>query len=154
MKAVYRALAGIALAFVLPGCTSLTLENASYEWPDERVLSVDQSNHVQERERHVGFDVGNLAKAEFGDTTALRGKQLHIIRNTEGYYFLTGQNFKNVYVFTAAERQLTLKSKILVSEGGFQSPEFNRRSPYVQVIDGPSFSRLLTSKAMVEEVQR
>jgi hypothetical protein len=154
MKVVHRSVLGMALALVLPACSSLTLENANFEWPDERVITVDQTNRVQERERIVSFDVGALAQEELGDPNALTGTALHLIRNAEGYYFVCGPKFKNVYVFAPGERQLNLHSTIVVSENGLQTPEFNRRAPYVQLLDGPSFSRLLTSKAIVEEAKK
>ena len=58
-----------------------------------------------------------------------------MIRNREGYYFITANNFKHVYVMVPKEGSLKLKKKILVDENGINSPAFNWRDPVVELIN-------------------
>ena len=76
-------------------------------WPVESVVTVSPSNAVQEGRYALSFSVAPLAAAEFGDSTALRGTSLRLMRNVEGYYFVTGPKFKHVYVFTPRDGALT-----------------------------------------------
>jgi hypothetical protein len=149
-RKIYTLLAGVLCAF-LSSCTSLSIKNVSYEWPVESVLTVDESNMVVERQRPISFSVAPLAQEEFEDSTALRGKTIRLIRNVEGYYFLTAARFKHVYVMKSSERELQLHSRIAISETGLKDPALNRRAPYVEIVDGPAFTRLLTSQNVMEE---
>ena len=79
------------------------------------------------------------------------GTPLRLIRNEEGFYFITGPKFKNVYVFTPGASELNLKSRIQVSETGLKSPALNQRPPFVEVVDGKGWKRLLSSNDIVEE---
>ena len=53
-----------------------------------------------------------------------------------GCYFITSEQFKNVYVFEADDGALVLENKIQVSETGLKNPALNQREPYVELIDG------------------
>jgi hypothetical protein len=146
-----------ALFFVLPialialsGCSSLRLENVDFGWPVENVVTVTDRNTIEEGRYIVSCNVASLAQEEFQDSTALRGQSLRLLRSSEGYYFVTGPKFKNVYVFKSGPRELSLESKIEVSKSGLKSPALNQRPPYVELLDGESFRRLLTSDDIVE----
>ena len=139
-----------ALALSLPACSSLTLEHVNYGWPVESPLTVSAANTVEDVRYALMFPVGGLAMAEFADSTALRGMTLRVIRNHEGFYFITGPGFKHVYVFTAGTGTLVQSSAIDVSETGLVSPALNLRPPYIELIDGGSNSRMLTSSDIVE----
>jgi len=95
--------------------------------------------------------VTNLAMEEFQDSTALIGTNLRLMRDGQGYYFVTGPKFKNVYVFTPGASELNLKSKIEVSETGMKAPALNLRSPYIEVVDGKGWRRLLSNDNIVED---
>jgi hypothetical protein len=148
-RTIHTLWAGILCAS-LSSCTSLNIDNVSFEWPVESVLTVDEANMVAERQRSVSFSVAPLAQEEFQDTTALKGKSIRLIRNIEGYYFITAPRFKNVYVMKSSERELCLHSRIAVSETGLNDPALNRRAPYVEVVDGPAFTCLLSNSKIVE----
>jgi hypothetical protein len=122
-----------------------------YSWPVESVLKVNQKNTVEEGRYAISMRMTSLAIEEFQDSTALIGTSVRLMRSEEGYYFITGPKFKNVYVFTPGASELNLKSKIQVSETGLKSPAMNQRTPYVEVVDGKNWKRLLTSDSMVEE---
>lgn len=149
-----RGLSVFTLTIALSSCSSLSLQWVDYSWPVESVLKVDQHNIIEERRYAISMRVTDLSLEEFQDSTALVGSSVRIIRNEEGYYFITGPKFKNVYVFTPGARELNLKSKIELSENGMKSPAFNLRSPYIEVVDGKNWKRLITSDDIVEEKEQ
>ncbi len=138
------------MAFGLAACSPLVLQNVNFGWPVESVVTVSPSNAVQEGRYALSFSVAPLAAAEFGDSTALRGTSLRLMRNVEGYYFVTGPKFKHVYVFTPRDGALTRYAALEVSTTGLGDPAFNLRPPYVELIDPGSAPRLLTSSDIVE----
>jgi hypothetical protein len=138
-------------SLALPSCASLSLQWVDYSWPVESVLKVSQNNTVAEGRYAISIRVANLAIEEFQDSAALVGASLRLIRSEEGYYFITGPKFKNVYVFTPGASELNLKSTIQISETGLKSPALNQRPPYVEVVDGKALRMLLTSDSIVEE---
>ncbi|MBP1691042.1 MAG: hypothetical protein H6Q32_394, partial [Bacteroidetes bacterium] len=98
----------VVLAFfsVLSGCSSLTLEQANFAWPVESVLAVNSMNMIEDGRYALVVNVTPLAIAEFQDSTALWGTTLRLIRNAQGYYFVTGPRFKHVYVFRPGDGTL------------------------------------------------
>ncbi len=149
-----RGLLVLAFTVVVSSCSSLSLQWVDYSWPVESVLKVDQHNTIEERRYAISMRVTDLALEELQDSSALVGTSLRVIRNEDGYYFITGPRFKNVYVFTPGARELNLKSRIQLSENGMKSPAFNLRSPYIEVVDGKNWKRLITSDDIVEEKQQ
>ena len=139
-----------AAALLMASCASLTLDRVDFGWPVESVLAVSSSNMIEDVRNGVKAGVGGLALAEFQDSTALRGAKLRLLRSAEGYYFITGPRFKNVYVFSPGASALTIYSAIPVTESGLRDPALNQRPPYVELLDGDSFRRLLTSNDVVE----
>ncbi len=135
---------------VLSGCSSLRIENVDYGWPVESVVTVTDGNMIQEGRYIISCSVAKISEEEFQDSTALRGQKLRLLRNSEGFYFLTGPKFKNVYVFKSGASELSLESKIEVSKAALKNPALNLRPPYVEILDGDSFHRLLTSDDIVE----
>ena len=148
MRASWRILPAALLS--LTGCSALTLEHVDYGWPVESVVTVNPSNVIEEVRYGLRAGVGPLAQEEFQDSTALRGAKLRLLRSTEGYYFLTGARFHHVYVFAAGPSTLVLHGAIQVAEGGLKSPALNQRPPYVELVDGDNFRRLLTSDDIAE----
>jgi hypothetical protein len=139
---------------LLSSCSSLKIDQVQFGWPVESVLTVTNANLVQDGFHGLSFNVAGIAGEEFQDTTALVGKQIRLLRSNEGFYFLTGQKFHNVYVLTPGSHELSLKSKIAVSPGGLQEPALNQRPPYVQLLDGKNLQKMmLTSDAIVEGKQ-
>ena len=81
------------------------------------------------------FDIQGLFYEEFQDSSAYKGKEIRLLRDVNGFYFITSAGFKNVYVFKMDYGALVLDNKIFVSETGIQSPALNQRSPYIELID-------------------
>jgi len=126
----------VTLIVLGTACTMLTLQPADFSWPVESALKVDDQGNVTEDRYSTDFNTIALFYEEFQDSIAYKGKEIRLIRNNAGNYFITGKDFKNVYVFKANEGTLTLEKKIFISEFGLKSPAFNQRSPYIELVNG------------------
>jgi hypothetical protein len=136
-----------ALLLLGTACSMLTLQPADFSWPVESLLKVEEDGNVTEDRYSTSFNTVGLFYEEFQDSMAYKGKSIHLIRNNWGDYFITGNNFKNVYVFKASEGTLTLEKKIFISEFGLKTPAFNQRAPYIELLDGDN-KIYLTSDGM------
>ena len=125
-----------ALMLIGTACSMLTLQPADFSWPVESLLKVDDQGNVTEDRYATSFNTVGLFYEEFQDSMAYKGKSIHLIRNNGGDYFITGEEFKNVYVFKASEGTLVLEKKIFISEFGLKQPALNQRSPYIELLDG------------------
>jgi hypothetical protein len=141
----------ILLPFLMAACSSLNLEPADFSWPVESVLKVGEDGTVMEERHSLAFDAKNLFLEETGDSLSYQGKDLRIIRDSKGYYYITSNGFKNIYVFTATDGELLLDDKINVSETGVVNPAFNQRSPYVELLAGNEKHLLLNNEIVNEE---
>lgn len=94
---------------LLAACSSLLLEPAQFSWPIESVLKVDKDGFVNEERHSINFNTKALFFEETQDSLSFAGKTLHLIRNNEGYYFMTSTDFKNVYVFLLRRMHLVFK---------------------------------------------
>lgn len=139
----------IFAGLLITSCSTLTLTPAEFGWPIEAVLKVDNKGFVKEDRSAVLFDTKALFLEEMQDSLGFAGKTLHVIRNHEGFYFMTASDFKNVYVFGTAKNSFTLENKIQIGEVGLKNPAFNQRKPYIELIDdGKTFK--LTSEGIEE----
>ncbi len=140
-----RILFTLSLGLIVSSCASFKIEQVDFGWPVEGVLTVSNMNTVEEVRYAVSFIVTNLALEEFQDSTALRGTQLRLLRNTEGFYFITGPRFKHVYVMKQNASELAMKSKIDLNERVLKNPALNQRTPHIELVDDDGFKVLLTS---------
>lgn len=125
-----------AVLLFYAACSSLTLEPANFSWPIESVLPVDAKGNVFEARNSIEFNTKPLFAEEFRYSTAYMGKEIRLIRDKQGYYYVTAREFKNVYVFREAEGMLVLQNKIPISETGIVNPAFNQRNSYIELVDG------------------
>ena len=144
----------IPALMILSACSSLTIRDVNYGWPVESVLPVGPENRVEDRRYSVTFDASALAYAEFQDSTALQGTSLRLLRNEEGFYFITGRRFKHVYVFQQEAHELSLVTQIQVLPTGLKDPALNQRPPHVELIDGKEVRLLLTTGGIDEETKK
>lgn len=140
------------MGIVLSSCSSFSVQQVDYGWPVESVLKVKDDNTVAEGRYAIAFNVATLALREFEDSLALRGKEIRVLRSTEGMYFITGQGFRHVYVMTPQASTLRLRRKFEVSPSGLKKPAMNQRDPYVELVDGP-FRVLMTSEDAYERTE-
>ncbi len=134
----------------LASCSALKIEHVDYGWPVEVVATATSANMVSAERYGLAFSVAKIAEAEFQDSSALAGQQVRVLRSNEGFYFLTGPRFKNVYVLRPSEGELVKESVIPVSPTGLRSPALNLRSPYVELLDADGFRKLLTRNDIAE----
>lgn len=137
----------------MAGCTSLTLAPSDFAWPVESELTADRNGMVREDRYHLAFGLKPLLFSEFQDSLKVEGKTIRIIRDRQGYYFVTGPKFKNVYVFEHAEAGLVQVNKILVNEAGLGNPALNQRPPHIQLLNGREKPILLTRKGVQVQEQ-
>jgi len=124
------------LILITAACSVLTLQPANFSWPLESVLPVDDNGKVTEDRYSLEVNTVGLFFEEFQDSLSYKGKEIRMIRDNQGFYFLTSTNFKNVYVFKADEGKLVQENKIFISEFGLKTPAFNQRAPYIELVDG------------------
>jgi len=153
MKTLF-VLSCVILPVIAFGCASLTLAPVHYQWPVESVLTVDGKGNVEEARYNIEFNVKPLLFEETADSVHVSGVELRIIRDMDGYYFMTAPKFKNVYVFVSDEGKLKLEKKILISETGIASPAFNQRPPYIQLLNGREKSMLLSKSGIQQGGQK
>lgn len=126
----------ILIAAVLAGCSALRLSPADFSWPVESVIHVDDNGMAKENRYAISFNAKPIYYEETGDSLAYLDRDLRVIRDTLGYYYITGNKFKNVYVFTMGDGAFNLYNEILISENGITNPVFNQRPPYIELIEG------------------
>ena len=124
------------LILITASCSVLTLQPANFSWPLESVLPVDDNGKVSEDRYSLEVSTVGLFFEEFQDSLSYKGKEVRMIRDNQGFYFLTASDFKNVYVFKADEGKLVQENKIFISEFGLKTPAFNQRDPYIELVDG------------------
>jgi hypothetical protein len=142
------------ILLLLGGCASLQLEGVDFGWPVESALPVADNNTVEDKRYAVALPVAALAGAEFGDTTALRGATLRVLRNPAGFYFVTGPRFAHVYVFSAGDGVLSEHSRIRVvpeesTPRGLRNPALNQRPPHVELVDEGGIRVLLSDDDVI-----
>ena len=137
-----------AMVLALPSCASVTIKPVDFSWSYESVLTTDSANVVTGEPKTIAFDASELFRAEKQDPGTLAGKTVRIIRDREGYYFVTSPGFKHVYIFNSSQGELTLKKKVLIAEEGMENPFFNRRDQGIELgANGKVY--LLTRKGIV-----
>jgi len=141
--------AGI-LVLLTYSCASLVLQPADFSWPIESVLKINDEGLAKEDRYTFSFNIKPLFYEEMLDSLAYLDREVRIIRNTEGFYFITAAGFKNVYVFETSDGALEMEKKILVNENGLTKPVFNQRNPFIELVDGQD-KYYLTKKGIEED---
>ena len=136
----------LAIPLIYSACSSLRIEPVNFAWPIETVLKVDRKGNVNEEKYSVEFNTRPLFYEEYKDSNAYNGKEIRMIRDQQGFYYITAKEFKNVYVFSANDGELILHNKISISETGIKNPAFNQRTSYIELIDGNKRKLNLTHK--------
>ena len=131
------------------GCSSIKLEPANFAWPIENVTTTDKAGSVVIDRYSTEFNASNLFKAEFGDSTEIAGKELRVIRDQFGFYFMTAKGFMNVYVFEVDNGKFVQSGKIFITKEGMTNPAFNQRAPNIELLDNDR-TYILDSKGVKE----
>jgi hypothetical protein len=132
----------------LSGCATVTLKPVDFSWSFESVLTADSAGYVRAEPKTIAFDARELFRAENKDPGTAAGTTVRIIRDYDGYYFITSPGFKHVYIFSGANGRMTLKKKVLVAEQGMEKPYFNRRDQGIELVaNGQGY--LLNKKGII-----
>jgi len=116
-------------------CKTFEVQNVNYAQQVESVLEPSQNGQVTDSRYGISFNILPFQYQEMEDSSSVLINEVRLIRNQNGYYFITANGFSNVYVMEPIENGLKLKEKIKISESGLIKPAFNLRSPFVQLID-------------------
>jgi hypothetical protein len=129
----------LIIMLISAGCSSIILQPADFSWPLESVLKVNDKGYVAEDRYSFKLNVKPLFQEEFADSTNTSGKEIRIIRDEAGYYYITGADFKNVYLFLPVNSGIKMESKIAISDSlALSAPAFNQKEPNIELIDGAS----------------
>ncbi len=150
MKGLVAAVA-VALALCLAACNPFTIKPVDYSWPIEVVAKVEKNGTAEVERYSLSFNVRGLLFEELADSTGGGNVSLRVIRDGLGYYYVTANHFKNVYVFKTGEGALEQKARILVAEKGLAAPAFNQRAPYIELLDGKAKVAMLTADGIHQE---
>ena len=115
-------------------CKTFVVKDVNYSQQIESVLIPDDEGNVTDVRHGITFNVTPFQKKEFGTLDSTQIREVRMIRNSEGFYFITANQFKNVYVMEPGDGSLKLKKKIKVSEQGISQPAFNMRNGSVQLV--------------------
>ena len=130
----------IGIAFflaLLAGCASVVLQPADFSWPVENVLKVDKKGFITEKRYSLNLNVKPVFYEEFADSNSYNGKEIRIIRDKSGMYYITGTGFKNVYLFAQVPGGLKQEDKLAVSDStALSNPAFNQKLSNVELMDG------------------
>lgn len=118
----------------LSGCATVTLKPVDFSWSYESVLTADAAGYVRAEPKTIAFDARELFRAETKDPGTAAGTIVRIIRDYDGYYFITSAGFRHVYIFCGADGKMTLKKKVLIAEQGMEKPFFNRRDLGIELV--------------------
>lgn len=125
-------------ALLLVGCASLQLQPVDFSWASEEILDVESNGTVNAKRYYMEFNVKALLAKEFAaDSMAAKNTTMvRVIRDKAGFYFVTGPNFKNVYVLQHGDASLSLSNTISISpEKPMDDPKFNQRDSYIELLN-------------------
>lgn len=144
----------LGVAIGLSSCASLVLKPVEYAWPVERVLELDGRGMVHDDRYMLSANMKPLFYEEMQDSVNLYGQSVRIIRDVQGYYYITAKGFRNVYIFEESEGALSLSTKVTVGERPMKDPAFNQRPPHIQLLNGDEKPKMLGSDGIVEGGQK
>lgn len=125
----------MAFMMIITGCgSSLVIQNVNYSQPLESVLSPDSDGQVHDKRYAIEFNVNPLLEYEESEGV----EEIRLIRNTDGFYFVTADNFSNVYIFEPGEGELILYEEVELPEGPISEPAFNQRDSHIELVNQSS----------------
>jgi len=142
--------------FSLASCNNaLVIKDVNYAQYVESVLIPDDQDIVHDYRNSISFSILPIKKLEVKDSQIQEVSEIRLIRNSKGYYFITADQFKNVYVFEPKNGTLKLKESIAISENGLKSPVFNWRDPYIEILSNNKEAKyFLSEKGIITENEK
>ncbi len=150
-KIIFLMLILVTALSIFTSCTpSLVLRPVDYAWNLESVLKVDKDMYVKGAPKTLGFNVYELFKAEKIDLKISEdGREVRLIRDNLGYFYIIAEGFTNVYVFRTGENSLDLFRKITIDKDGVNKPRLNFREPNVQLLYNNGKDIMMDNKGIV-----
>ncbi len=130
---------GFLVSMMLIGCSSLQLQPADFSWAAEEIVEVGAKGMVEAKRYSVAFTVTPLLAKEFAEDSmaAKNTKEIRLIRDKAGFYYLTGKKFKNVYVLAQSEGALAVNNTLVISaEKQMDDPKFDQKDSYIELWNG------------------
>lgn len=119
----------------LTGCASFVVDKVNYAHQLETVMVPDADGQVSDQRHGISFNVTPFAKEEWGEETEQSINEIRMIRDDEGFYYITSPGFSNVYIMSPEKGKMKLTKKIKVSESGLSEPAFNYRKDHIELVD-------------------
>jgi hypothetical protein len=161
MKHLLCSLLCLGIGLAASGCAGLTLAPVDYSWPLEIRPESDAKGLVKDDRYGLAFNIKPLMYAETGDSLKIENISLRVIRDINGYYYVTAPGFKSVYLFATGEGKLVLEKKIDIftkeEKMTMGSPAFNQRLPNIQMVymkDKDKITVLLSKTGILQGGQK
>lgn len=132
-------------------CKTFEVQDVNYAHEIETVLIPNEEGEVSDVRHGLTFNVAPFQKEEFGENDSTEIKEVRLIRDASGYYFITASQFKNVYVMQSGNGKLKLKKKIKVSEDRLAAPALNLRNGIVELVKTETNETLSLNKDGIQE---
>jgi hypothetical protein len=131
----------IFFSLILFSCSSLKIENVKYGWGGEYFANPDENGLINIPKSSMQFSVLPILNAEkLSDKP--KDFKFRIIRDEEGYFYITANKFIYVWIFKSGEASLVLHDKIKIFDGkALDDPKFNEHKPNIKLFlnDGKEF---------------
>jgi len=125
----------IIIFLLFAACSSeVIFKPAKFAFPIESLLKADANGKIEEQRYSFSLNVKEIYQLEFSDSSAAAGKEIRLIRDDAGYYYLTAKDFNNIYVLFPSEGGFKLIKKIIIPEAKPAKIAFNQKSPYIELI--------------------
>lgn len=135
-------------------CKTFVVEDVNYSQEIESVLIPNEEGEVHDVRHGITFNVNPFQEKEFGENDSTVISEVRLIRDAKGYYFITANQFKNVYVMEPGNGTLKLKNKISVSEERLSAPALNLRNGMVELVKTETNETLSLNKDGIQKKEK
>ncbi len=135
MKKFKTAILALVLSALFTACSSITVKPVQYGWPVENVVKIASDFNITFPRYSISMNVKNIFENEkLIKNNSPVSHQIRFIRDNLGYYYLTGELFKNVYVLKSEESEMKVINEIFIDKKGMISPAMNQRGNYIELL--------------------
>ncbi len=135
------------VASLFTACSSITIKPVQYGWPVENVVKIASDFNITFPRYSISMNVKNIFEKEnLINNNSPVSHQVRFIRDNRGYYYLTGEMFKNVYVLVPEDSEMKVVNEIFINKKGMVSPAMNQRGNYIELLLNNGKKRLKINK--------
>ncbi|HCT52173.1 MAG TPA: hypothetical protein DF712_06895, partial [Balneola sp.] len=87
----------IAALLLMSACKTFEVKNVNYAQQIESVLIPTNEGVVNDSRYGISFNILPFQYQEIQDSSSVFVDEVRLIRNSNGYYFITATGFQNVY---------------------------------------------------------